>query len=162
MMRLEVQSPSTNTNNRLQFLASSVPIGQRGLVHIWGRNDTATKQLLGIHWVVKDPSGAVVEDYEDWSLFGANPGTEHEFIGGRFNLSKAGTYTLKAELLMNHDSSVVVDSYEGDLCIVKVIVPPDEEVPPEKEIPWGPIALVGGGLVLAAALAKPKATGRKK
>ncbi|GAI79085.1 unnamed protein product, partial [marine sediment metagenome] len=45
---------------------SNVPQDKEGKVHIWGRNDMATNQKLGIHWIVKDPDGIVVEDYEDW------------------------------------------------------------------------------------------------
>jgi len=132
-MKLEVQSPFTN--NLLGF-GSSVPIGQKGLVHIWGRNDLATRQILGISWVVRDPEGVIAEEYSDWSLFGAAPGVEHEFIGGRFDLDKEGTYTLKADLLMNPDSPVIVDSYEGDLCTTTVELPPEYVLIQETIHPW--------------------------
>ncbi|GAJ11420.1 unnamed protein product, partial [marine sediment metagenome] len=136
MMKLEVIYPSTNKpgpSKELLSLAASVPIGQSGLVHVWGRNDMSVPRHMGIHWVVKDPDGVVVEDYEDWvSVFGAkielDPGDDHEFIGGRFDLSKEGTYTIAVSLLMNPDSPVIVDSYEGDLCTTTLEVPPEFEL----------------------------------
>lgn len=122
MIALEVQYRSTSN---LQALASSVPIGQRGLVHVWGRNDTPVTQDLGISWVVRDPDGVVVEEYSDWS-YGHGPGDDHEFIGGRFDLDKEGTYTLKVDLLMGTpDNPVIVDSYQGDLCTTTTEVPPE-------------------------------------
>lgn len=133
MIALEVISPSTKD---LQTLASSVPIGQRGLVHIWGRNDTPVTQDLGISWVVRDPDGEVVEEYSDWS-YGHGPGDDHQFIGGRFDLDKAGTYTLKADLLMGGpDNPVVVDSYQGNLCTVTTEVPPEYVLIQETIYPW--------------------------
>ena len=130
MIALEVISPSTrrpSLSKELLSLAASVPIGQSGLVHIWGRNDTSVLRHMGIHWVVKDPDGIVVENYEDWS-YGHGPGDDHEFIGGRFDLSKEGTYTIAIDLLMNPDSPVIVDSYEGDLCTTTLEVPPEFEL----------------------------------
>lgn len=99
-------------------VGASVPIGQRGLVHIWGRNDTSIAQKLGISWVVTDPDGLVVEEYSDWEAFTTGPGEEHEFIGGRFNLDKPGIYTINVGLLMNPDNPAYVDIYYGDLCQV--------------------------------------------
>lgn len=136
MMKLEVISPSysqARPSKELLSVGASVPIGQSGLVHIWGRNDTSVPQHMGIHWIVKDPEGVVVEDYEDWvSVFLAkielDPGDDHEFIGGRFDLNKEGTYIIAASLLMNPDSPVVVDSYEGDLCTTTLEVPPEFEL----------------------------------
>ncbi|MBA7649654.1 hypothetical protein ES703_57451 [subsurface metagenome] len=122
MIALEVISPSYKG---LQALSSSVPIGQRGLVHIWGRNDTPVTQALGISWLVRDPDGGVVEEYSDWS-YGHGPGDDHQFIGGRFDIDKAGIYTLKADLLMGSpDNPVVVDSYEGALCVTTEVPPPE-------------------------------------
>lgn len=133
MMGLEVQSPS---NRNLLALASSVPTGQRGLVHIRGRNDTSSPQKLGISWVVKDPLGVVVEEYSDWQSFTTSPNAEHEFIGGRFDLDKAGTYTLDAYLLMNQDNPVTVDSYRGALCTVTADLPPKYVLIQETIHPW--------------------------
>ncbi|GAI35669.1 unnamed protein product [marine sediment metagenome] len=100
-------------------IGASVPIGTRGLVHIWGRNDMSSAQQMGISWVVKDPDGLVVEEYSDWEAWPySGAGVEHEFIGGRFNLDKPGTYTINVGLLMNPDSPVYVDTYYGDLCVV--------------------------------------------
>ncbi len=133
MIALEVISPSTN---RLQSLASSVPIGQRGLVHITGRNDTPVTQDLGISWLVRDPDGGVVEEYSDWS-YGHGPGDDHEFLGGRFDINKAGIYTIKADLLMGSpDNPVVVDSYEGALCVTTEVPPPEYVEIQHTIYPW--------------------------
>ncbi|GAI32568.1 unnamed protein product, partial [marine sediment metagenome] len=112
--------------SRADIPAHDIPQGQRGLVHVWGRNDMSTSQKLGISWVVKDPDGVVVEEYSDWQTFSTGPGDEHEFIGGRFDLDKVGTYTLVAGLLMNPDAPIYVDTYYGDLCTVALAVPEPE------------------------------------
>lgn len=112
--------------SRASIPASNIPQGERGLVHIWGRNDMATTQRLGIHWLVYDPDGILVEDYEDWSLLAYRQGAEHEFIGGRFNLDKPGTYTINVALSMNPADPEIVDSYYGNLCTVAAVVPPPE------------------------------------
>jgi hypothetical protein len=96
---------------------------------------------MGIHWVVKDPDGIVVEDYEDWaSVLGIkielDPEDDHEFIGGRFDLDKVGTYSIAVSLLMNPDSPVIVDSYEGDLCTTTTEVPPEYELIQETVFPY--------------------------
>ena len=132
-MRLEVLSPSYNrpsSSKGLFSVGASVPIGQSGLVHIWGYNDANVPRHIGIHWVVKDPDGVVIEDYKDWaSVLGIkieiDPNDDHEFIGGRFDLDKEGTYTIAASLLMNPDNPVVVDSYDGVLCVTTLEVPPE-------------------------------------
>ncbi len=102
---------------RRSIPVSSVPYGKRGLVHIWGRNDTGTTQDLGIHWLVYDPDGVLVEDYSDWS-YGHGAGKDHEFIGGRFDLDKAGTYRINIALSMNPSDPEIVDTYYGTLCTV--------------------------------------------
>ncbi len=111
---------------RAAIPAYNIPQGQRGLVHIWGRNDMSTSQKLGIYWIVKDPDGITVEEYYDWQAFSTGPGDEHEFIGGRFNLDKVGTYDIQVGLLMNYDNPVYVDIYYGDLCTVAAAVPEPE------------------------------------
>ena len=103
-----------------------IPQGETGLVHVWGRNDMATTQRLGIHWLVYDPDGLVVENYEDWSLLSYRQGADHEFIGGRFNLDKVGTYTINIALSMNPADPEIVDSYYGPLCTVAAAVPEPE------------------------------------
>ncbi|MBA7465039.1 hypothetical protein ES707_00200 [subsurface metagenome] len=103
--------------SRASIPVYNIPEGQRGLVHIWGRNDMATSEKLGIYWFVADPDGMVVEEYEDWEWGTTSPGREHEFIGGRFDLDKE-KYTMWVELLMNPDDPEVVDRYIGDLCTV--------------------------------------------
>jgi len=97
---------------------SNVPQGKRGLVHIWGRNDMTTSQKLGISWVVRDPTGVIVESYSGWQAFSATPGGTHEFIGGRFDLNKTGNWTIAIGLFMNPASPVQVASYSGVLCTV--------------------------------------------
>ncbi|GAI61877.1 unnamed protein product, partial [marine sediment metagenome] len=105
-------------------------------VHIWGRNDTPVTQALGISWLVRDPDGGVVEEYSDWS-YGHGPGDDHQFIGGRFDIDKAGTYTLKADLLMGSpDNPVVVDSYEGALCVTTEVPPPEYVEIQHTIYPW--------------------------
>ena len=150
MMRLGVTSPFNKS-----FSISSVPIGQKGLVHIWGQNNTTLEQKLGIAWTVRDPDGLLGEQYSDWSG-NIKPGKDHEFIGGRFEFFKEGVYTIEVELFMNPDSPVIVDSYDGALCTIVVEVPPEEEVP--EEINWLPIILIGGGVALAAVALIPKKT----
>ncbi|MBA7589494.1 hypothetical protein ES708_31579 [subsurface metagenome] len=104
-----------------------IPQGQRGLVHIRGRNDMSTSQRMGIYWFVADPDGMIAEEYgpawEAWPYTGA--GKEHEFIGGRFNLDRE-KYTMWVELLMNPDNPEIVDRYIGDLCTVAAAVPEAE------------------------------------
>ena len=101
---------------------ASVPFGARGLVHVEGYNDMATNQKLGIRWYVTDPRGIVVEDYSDWEAFTTPPNDTHEFIGGRFDIDRAGTWTISIALLMNEASPVTVDTYDGVLCVVEAEV----------------------------------------
>lgn len=112
--------------SRASIPAYNVPQGERGLVHIWGRNDMSSNQKMGISWIVRDPDGIVVEEYSYWELFWTGPGKEQEFIGDRFNLDKAGTYTINVGLLMNRDNPVYVDTYYGNLCTVAAAVPEPE------------------------------------
>jgi len=109
------------------ILAYDIPQGERGLVHIWGRNDTASYQTLGIGWVVTDPDGLVVERHEDdWAAGWVGGGQDREFIGGRFNLDKVGTYRIAIALYMNSADPVEVDNYSGALCTVEAAVPEPE------------------------------------
>jgi len=110
-----------------------IPFGLRGLIHIKGRNDTDTKQKMGISWMVRDPDGRVAESYYDWESFSTSPGKTQEFLGDRFNLNKAGIWTISVSLLMNRDSPVVVDSYDGILCSVSEGVEPPPPPPEEVE-----------------------------
>ncbi len=104
---------------------SDVPQGKNGLVHIWGRNDMGDAQRMGISWIVKDPDGVTVEDYSTWEAWPyTGAGAEHEFIGGRFNLDKPGTYTINIGLIMNPDAPVYVHTYYGNLCtVIPALVP---------------------------------------
>ena len=109
---------------RADIPAYDIPPGERGLVHIWGRNDMATTQRMGISWIVKDPDGIVVEEYSTWEAWPyTSPGDAHHFIGGRFDLDKAGKYTINVGLYMNPDNLTYVDTYYGILCTVAAAVP---------------------------------------
>lgn len=119
-MRVGKQSPFISTE------ISGVPIGVRGLVHVVGRNDSNIPQEMGCTWVVKDPDKLIVETHtDDWAGWPAptdvNPGATHEFIGGRFDINKAGTWTITIGLFMNSASPVQVDSYSGILCVVEAL-----------------------------------------
>lgn len=112
---------------RASIPAYNIPQNKRGLVHIWGRNDMTTTQRMGIWWQVKDPGGKIVEEYATWeALPYTSPGSAHEFMGGRFNLDKVGTYTIAVQLFMNPADEVVVDDYYGTLCTVKAVIPEPE------------------------------------
>jgi hypothetical protein len=129
--------------------ASNIPQNKTGRVHIWGRNDMATTQRLGIYWIIKDPDGVTVEEYSAWEdLPYTSPGSEHEFIGGRFTFGKIGTYTINAGLLMNPDSPVYVDMYSGTLCTV--VAPPAGGV--------GVLLKAGGNYVVYTGKAQPAST----
>ena len=113
MIQLEERSLFTD----LLEAGASVPFGKSGLVHVWGKNDMTTSQVMIISWVVKDPTGLTVESYgDDAGTIGA--GATHEFIGGRFDLNKAGNWTISIALFMNRAAPVVVASYTGVLCAV--------------------------------------------
>ncbi|GAI65718.1 unnamed protein product, partial [marine sediment metagenome] len=125
MMQLGFLSPPSET----LAIGASVPIGVSAAVLIGGTNDMTTTQQMGARWEVKDPDGVVVDSYEDWEIWPyTGPGAEHGFVGNRFDLNKLGTYTVKADLLMNPDDPVTVDSYDGDLCVVTTEIPPEYEL----------------------------------
>ncbi len=111
--------------SRANIPASGMPLGERGLVHIWGRNDTSSSQQMGIWWEVKDPDGLVRETYADWEGWPyTGGGKEHEFIGGRFNLDKTGTWRISVQLFMKvGGESHFLDDYYGTLCQVVVAEP---------------------------------------
>jgi len=109
-------------------IGAGVPSGVSAAILIGGINDMTIAQKLGASWEVKDPDGQAVDSYFDWAVFHTPAGQEHGFVGNRFILDKLGTYTVEAELLMNPDDPVVVDSYEGDLCTVTTEVPPEYDL----------------------------------
>lgn len=112
---------------RANIPAYDIPQDQRGLVHIWGRNDMATTQRMGIWWQVTDPDGIALSEHAEWEAWPYTPaGDDHEFIGGRFDLNKEGTYTIAIQLFMNPADQVVVDDYYGNLCTVALAVPEPE------------------------------------
>lgn len=105
--------------SRAAIPASDIPKDKNGLVHIWGRNDTSSTQRMGMGWSVRDPDGVYRENYETWEAWPyTGAGSEHEFIGGRFPLDKAGTWIINLILMMNPDSPTIVDHYSGTLCTV--------------------------------------------
>ena len=107
---------------RASIPAYNIPQNKRGLVHIWGRNDMATTQRMGIWWQVKNPAGTVVEEYSTWEAAPyTSPGGAHEFIGGRFTLDKAGTYRIDVALYMNRAAPEIVHRYTGTLCTVAAV-----------------------------------------
>lgn len=112
---------------RASIPAFDIPQNKTGLVHIWGRNNMSTTQRLGISWLVYDPDGALIEEYTTWEAWPhTSPGGSHEFIGGRFNLNKPGTYIINVGLFMNPAAPIYVDSYYGSLCTVTPAVPEPE------------------------------------
>ncbi len=111
---------------RANIPAYDIPQGQRGLVHIWGRNDMTSNEKMGIWWQVKDPDGRIVEEYTRWEALWTGPGKAQEFIGGRFNFDKVGNYTIAAQLFMDLEAEAVVDDYYGNLCTVAAAVPEPE------------------------------------
>lgn len=131
---LKVPVAGTITRKELEYdetwgaiPVSNVPQNDRGILHIWGRNDTAITQRMGIYWFVADPDGLVVQEYQTWEAWPyTSPGSEHGFLAGRFDLNKVGKYTTWIELLMNPDNPQVVDQYIGDLCTVEAAVPEPE------------------------------------
>lgn len=113
--------------SRADIPAYNIPQDKRGLVHIWGRNDMTTTQRMGIHWIVRDPNGITVEEYSAWEAWPyTGAGSEHHFIGGRFNLDKPGNYTINVALSMNPADPEIVDTYYGVLCTVTPAVPEPE------------------------------------
>lgn len=110
-METELESLSTSF-----AVGASVHIGTRGLVHVTARNDMFTDQWLGIDWVVRDPDGIEIEHHSEWEM--EDPGEDHEFIGGRFDINKPGDWTIAIALSMNPTTPEVVDSYVGVLCRV--------------------------------------------
>jgi len=112
-------------------IPASVPQGERGLVHIWGRNDMPSRQRLGIGWIVRDPDGYLVEDYKDWAFMRTSTNNTHEFISSRrFDLSKGGTYTLAVSLFFE-GFPIEAARWDGSLCTVTPFgPPPPPEAPP--------------------------------
>jgi len=95
----------------------------------------ATSQVMIVSWVVKDPDGVTVESYgDDAGTIGSLQ--DHEFIGGRFDLDKVGTYTIAIRLFMNRASPVVVDSYDGPLCTTSTEAPPKFKLLEENIYPY--------------------------
>ena len=100
-------------------IGASVPLGVSAAILIGGTNDTTTAEQMGARWEVRDPDGEVVDSYYDWEMWPyTSPGAEHGFVGNQFAIDKTGNWTISVELLMNRDDPVVVDTYDGLLCVV--------------------------------------------
>jgi len=133
MMRRGALYPSISVPDTIGELllavGASVPFGTGGKIHVEGRNDMAIPMTMGCTWVVKDPDGVVVENHtDDWAGWpwptDVNPDDTHEFISfldEGFDFNKPGTWTISISLLMNSASPVMVDSYDGDLCVVTAL-----------------------------------------
>ncbi|MBU1067553.1 hypothetical protein KKE60_07175 [Patescibacteria group bacterium] len=99
---------ATMTRKELEYdsVRGAIPVpkvylGQSGLVHIYGMYDGVDAKQMSIKWTVKDPTGAVRESYYDVDTWPYTPpGSEHHFVGGRFDLNKPGNWTIKAELMI--------------------------------------------------------------
>lgn len=74
--------------------AADIPVGKRGLVHVYAKN-TGTEDLqFRIAWSVKRPDGSVAERYSDTQSGTTGPGKSHEFIGGRFDIDMVEVWTI--------------------------------------------------------------------
>lgn len=108
-----------NSARKLIPASDGINTSHSGLVHVRGRNDSSQAIKLGIAWTVTDPYGNFVEEYSDWEFGTTNPGQEHEFIGGRFNLNVPGWWNLYVALYAYPD--IVLANYYGYLCYVGVM-----------------------------------------
>jgi len=100
---------------------AGVPKDVRAKLHVWGRNDMATSQNIGIYWFVADPDGLIAEEYTDWKWGTLGPGQTHEFISsGQFDLNKLGKYTTWIKLLMGSEDNPIdiMEWYIGEVCTV--------------------------------------------
>lgn len=53
MIQLEERSPFTNTLEAILEAGASVPLGKSGLVHVWGKNDMTSNQVMIIGFTIK-------------------------------------------------------------------------------------------------------------
>lgn len=79
-------------------VAPSIPLQKSVLVHVWALNTGNTNIKFAITWTIKRPDGSVAETYADTQSFTTGPGSVHEFIGGRFTVNTAGTWTMQITL----------------------------------------------------------------
>ena len=107
---------------------AGVPIDVKAKLHVWGQNNMGISQGMGIHWIITDPDGIIIENYEDW---GGNigAGQDHEFISNsQFDLDKAGKHFVSIDLLMGAQfSPIVADAFAGELCTVAAVEEEEEE-----------------------------------
>lgn len=136
---------------------SDVPLGNEGLVHVYRKNNGTTSQKVCVAWTVTDPDSVTVEQYQTCETFNTGPGETDDFIGGRFDLDKLGSYMINVLLYVSPDLVDPVDSYNGVLCIVASTAPPNGDEGISKASVWT------GELGLWAELSEqiPPATGVK-
>jgi len=104
--------------SELKGIGADVPIAVSAAILIGGTNDMPTNQKMGASWEVRDPDGVLRDSYSDWEMFSTGPGLEQGFVGNRFSIDKPGNWTIEVQLLMNPTDPVVVDTYDGLLCVV--------------------------------------------
>lgn len=113
--------------SRANIPAYNIEVGNDGLVHAWGRNDSDHAVKLGISWQVTNSHSVVVESYSDVQSFTTSPGSTHEFIGGRFPLNYEGTWYILVYLWEGEPFlGELLATYDGTLCTVVPAVPEPE------------------------------------
>lgn len=75
-------------------------LGEDGQVHIWGTSSMPVSKIMRCRWKIKDPDGYTAQTYERKTLFGVGAYGTEEFVGPKFGLDKAGSYTIDVELLL--------------------------------------------------------------
>lgn len=75
-------------------------LGEDGQVHIWGTSDMPVSKIMRCRWEIRDPDGHLVQTYERKTMFGVGAYGTEEFVGPKFDLDKAGAYTIDIELLL--------------------------------------------------------------
>lgn len=100
--------------------AQTVNIGDKGIVYVWGKNNTSVNQKLGIRvQVTGPPNGAIFHDYGvDWEFGATAPGAEHQFHTTTFPFYSEGAYGAFVTLYVYPDSVNAVDVRVIDLGVV--------------------------------------------
>jgi len=96
-------------------LPTTIPVDTSGVIGVRGRNDMVTAERIGVHWILRDPTGAIAEEYEAWGQTRDGAGAERSFGGGDILFDMLGTWTISIEMLMNPDSPEIVDDFNGDI-----------------------------------------------
>jgi len=95
MIEYDSVNPHVNPKSPI---APSIPPNKSVLIHVWAKNTSSVNYAFGIAWTVKRPDGSIAESYSDVQSFTTSPGSRHEFIGGRFTVDMAGTWTMQITL----------------------------------------------------------------